>query len=66
MQWHNVKHKLPDKGQRVIAIYKGVYRHRIVTFWIDAGNAWHFGTPEELDGKGSQPATHWHELPEMP
>jgi hypothetical protein len=64
--WVRVKDKLPMESERVIAIYRGVYHHRIVTFWRDAGGTPHFGHPSEPDGKGSQPATHWHPLPEMP
>ena len=64
--WVCVKDKLPMESERVIAIYPGVYHHRIVTFWRDAGGTPHFGHPSENDGIGSQPATHWHPLPEMP
>lgn len=65
-RWISVKQSLPLDTQRVIACYVGVYHHRIVTFWKDAGGNPHFGFPNEPDGKGSQPATHWHPLPELP
>ena len=65
-EWHRVSDKLPMDTQRVIAIYRGVYHHRIVTFWRDVDGAAHFGFPNEPDGKGIQPATHWHPLPELP
>jgi len=61
-----VESELPRNGHRVIAIYRGVYAHRIVTFWRDGGGTPHFGMPNEPDGKGSQPATHWMPLPKMP
>jgi len=64
--WHDCRTSQPMESQRVIAIYKGVYHHRIVTFWIDDGGNAHYGFPTEPDGKGSQPATHWHPLPELP
>ena len=64
--WVCVKDKLPNHLEQVIAIYAGVYAHRIVTFWCDDGGGTHFGHPCDLHGKGSQPATHWHPLPEMP
>ena len=64
--WVRVQDGLPMESERVIAIYRGVYHHRIVTFWRDQGGNPHFGHPSESDGKGSQPATHWHPLPEMP
>jgi hypothetical protein len=64
--WVCVKDKLPMESERVIAIYRGVYHHRLVIFWRDAGGTPHFGHPSDPDGKGSQPATHWHPLPEMP
>lgn len=65
-QWRPIGDELPKLGQRVIAMYKGVYGHRIVTFWRDAGGNAHFGLPDEPDGKGSQPATHWQPLPPPP
>jgi hypothetical protein len=64
--WIKVSEKLPLDSQRIIAIYRGVYHHRIVTFWKDDGGNPHFGHPSEPDKKGSQPATHWHPLPELP
>lgn len=64
--WKSVKDSSPAESQRVIAIYRGVYHHRIVTFWRDGGGNHHYGHPSEPDGKGSQPATHWHPLPELP
>lgn len=64
--WVAVNNKLPMEGERVIAHYKGVYHYRLVTFWTDGSGAPHFGFCNEPDGKGSQPATHWHSLPELP
>lgn len=52
---------LPQPGQVVEARYEGVYDRRIVTYWFDGRNR-HFGLPNEPDGKGSQPATHWRPL----
>ena len=64
--WISVKERLPKDGQRVISSYAGVYDYRIVTFWKDGGDNAHFGTHNDLDGKGSQPATHWMALLEPP
>lgn len=61
--WRSVSKSHPADGQRVICKYAGVYNARIVTFWRDAGGNPHFGLPNESDGKGSQPATHWTPLP---
>lgn len=63
--WISVKDALPEHGQRVIARYTGVYNDRVVTFWIDGGNNPHFGSINEPDSKGSQPATHWMPIPEV-
>jgi len=46
-------------GDLVLTRYEGVYGWRLVTYWIDAGGISHFGMPDEIDGKGSQPATHY-------
>lgn len=64
--WVSVKDKLPMESEQVIAHYRGVYHRRLVIFWTDAGGNPHFGFQNEPDGKGSQPATHWHSLPELP
>ncbi len=64
--WIKADEIKPEHGQRVLATYKGVYNYRLVTYWIDAGGGSHFGLPSERDGKGSQPATHWHPLPNLP
>ena len=61
--FYRVSDKLPKDGQRVIAKYAGVYNARIVTFWKDGGGNNHFGLLNEIDGKGSQPATHWMNIP---
>jgi hypothetical protein len=61
--WRDVNASLPTEGARVIAKYAGVYDARIVTFWWDEGGNPHFGLPNEDDGKGSQPATHWMPQP---
>lgn len=63
MKWIKTSTKTPKDGQRVIVKYTGVYDARIVTFWMDAGGAHHYGHPNEPDGKGSQPATHWMPIP---
>lgn len=54
--------KLPDDGEKVLAQFTGIYLDRKVTYWIDKGGNSHFGAIDELDGKGSQPATHWRKL----
>ena len=66
LEWVRVADRHPLESQKVIAIYEDVYHHRIVTFWRDGGGTPHYGHPNERDGKGSQPATHWHPLPELP
>lgn len=64
--WVSAKDKLPMESEQVIAHYRGVYHRRLVIFWTDSGGNPHFGFQNEPDGKGSQPATHWHSLPELP
>ena len=64
MGWIRVKDRLPNDGQKVVSAYQGVYDYRIVTFSKSSGGPPHFGGPMEMDGKGSQPATHWMPLPE--
>jgi len=64
-RWRKVPEVMPGNGQRVVAHYAGVYQYRLATFWHDGFNA-HFGYPNEADGKGSQPATHWLPLPDVP
>jgi len=61
--WKSVSQSHPADMQRVICKYTGVYGARLVTFWRDNGGNPHFGLPNESDGKGSQPATHWTPLP---
>jgi hypothetical protein len=51
--WTECKKKMPKNGQRVLAMYKGVYGPAIVTYWHDGVNH-HFGNPPV-----SHPATHW-------
>lgn len=63
LDWISVKDQLPEHGQLVLCKYEGVYDSRRVTFWRDAVNN-HFGLPSEVDGKGSQPATHWKAVPD--
>jgi hypothetical protein len=58
-EWIKVIDNLPSSGQPVEARYVGVYDYREVAFWFDGGGNPHFGLPNEPDGKGSQPATHW-------
>lgn len=65
-RWIPCTERLPEDGQRVICIYKGVYTERIVTFWEDIAGNPHFGTPSEPDKRGSQPATDWMPLPPSP
>ena len=66
----SVKDRLPDDDTRVIAKYDGVYSgrgevfNRGVLFWLDEGGNPHFGGFAEIDGRGSQPATHWKPLEE--
>lgn len=61
--WIDVNDKMPDDDTRVDAIYKGVYEgataRRNILYWEDEGGNPHFGGFSEIDGKGSQPATHW-------
>jgi len=64
--WQKVPDEMPENGQRVIAHFTGVYDYRLVTFWRDGGGRGHFGHPSESDGKGSQPATHWIPLADLP
>ena len=61
MEWVSVDERLPENGQMVLACYVGVYNWRLVVYYNN-----HFGAPGEPDSKGSQPATHWMELPEPP
>lgn len=63
--WISVKDRLPENGQRVLARYEGVYDHRVVEFWYNDPEHYHFGSPHEPDGRGSQPATHWYPLPPL-
>lgn len=62
----SARETLPKTGQTVIAHYEGVYDYRLVVFWLDYELTPHFGRPNEPDGKGSQPATHWAPAPELP
>ena len=56
----------PDKDEWVLTAYAGVYPPRYVKHWI-AGTTHHFGGPQaDLDGKGSQPITHWMPVPNLP
>ncbi len=63
----SINDALPEDGQRVITKYDGVYedrgayKNKGVLFWLDRGSL-HFGGFDEIDGKGSQPATHWKPL----
>jgi len=61
-EYISVEECLPIDGQKVVAKFEGVYEGRRVTFWFDTGGGSHFGAIDELDGKGSQPATHWMPL----
>ena len=56
--WCEVSSNPPKPDSVVVARWPGVYQ-RTVTVWRDAGGNLHFGTPDEPDGKGSQPATHY-------
>lgn len=64
--WIRVEDRLPRQYQEVLASYKGVYDYRIVIFWKEKDGTPHFGAPHSLDGRGSQPATHWCPLPPLP
>jgi len=59
IKWRDASKILPKNSQEVVAIYKGVYGPRVVTFWRDGVNN-HFGYP------ASQPATHWIPIPNSP
>jgi hypothetical protein len=67
--WISVEDVLPHDNTRVITRYqgvydnRGVYRNKGVLFWLDEGGNAHFGGFAEIDGRGSQPATHWMHLP---
>jgi len=67
-QYISVQDRLPELGERVITKYEGVYEDRGayentgVEYWVDTSKNNHFGGLEELDGRGSQPATHWKRL----
>lgn len=66
-RWIETKAKLPKHGEWVLAVYRGVYQPRYVRFWRDGGKNPHFGGPNaDSDGKGSQPATHWMRIAEVP
>lgn len=65
-RWIPVDERLPDVGQKVFARYEGVYENRPITFCIDGGGNPHFGSENEPDGNGSQPATHWMPRPQPP
>ena len=59
-EWISVEDKMPPDDTRVDCKYDGVYDFREnILFWIDQGGAEHFGGFAEIDGKASQPATHW-------
>lgn len=60
--WISIDDDHPEHGEKVIASYPGVYDYRLVTYWYDGNH--HFGTPNEPDGKGSQPALYWRRIPE--
>lgn len=61
--WIPTEIGFPSKsGAIVLAKYEGVYTARQVTFWRDGAGNPHFGLPTELDGRGSQPATHWRPI----
>jgi DNA-binding NtrC family response regulator len=56
--WISVETAFPPNQHRVLAMYKGVYGPRVVTYWYDGVNH-HFGNPPT-----SEPATHWHYMPD--
>ena len=62
IDWISIKDKKPENYTRVDAMYEGVYEgariRRNILYWEDGVNS-HFGWFSEVDGKGSQPATHW-------
>lgn len=58
-KWVSVNDRLPPDNTRIDCKYEGVYELREnILFWYDQENH-HFGGFLEIDGKGSQPATHW-------
>jgi hypothetical protein len=53
----------PERDEWVLAIYEGVYPPRYVRYWV-SGETHHFGGPSaDMDGRGSQPITHWMRVP---
>ena len=62
MNWISVKDDLPEDLEIVLASYPPIYTYRVVTFWVDGGGNPHFGSFDEPDGKGSQPAKCWARL----
>lgn len=58
--WIRVEESMPDRDSKIDTKYDGVYNLREnITFRVDSGGQHHFGGIDEIDGKGSQPATHW-------
>mgnify|MGYP000869980679 CR=1 FL=1 len=61
--WIDVSFKKPKDDTRVDAMYMGVYQgvnaRKNILYWEDEGGTSHFGGFNEIDGKGSQPVTHW-------
>jgi len=65
--WISIEDRLPDDDTRVDCKFEGVYELREnILFWVGESGRGHFGGFLEIDGKGSQPATHWMPLPQPP
>ena len=67
--WIDIKDQKPENDTRVDAMYKGVYEgvwaRRNILYWEDENGSSHFGGFAEIDGKGSQPATHWRKAKQI-
>jgi len=64
--WIRTTTKLPVHGEWVLAVYRGVYPPRYVRYSHDGVNTHFGGCGGDTDGKGSQPATHWMRIPDVP
>lgn len=56
-QWRSTREILPNDGEKVLALYPGVYGPEVVVFFTDREGQPHFG---------GGPATYWMPLPRMP
>ena len=55
----------PERDEWVLATYKGLYPPRYVRYWVSGMNHHFGGQNADIDGKGSQPITHWMLIPEI-